>query len=78
MLASTAFVLGLAFNLIVFVVLVLAVISVFDISKRTKIIERRLIDLQEDFSQVKQSMLLSSRSGNRGAQASNPTNSGDA
>ena len=78
MFTSTAFVLGVVFDLIAFVVLVMAVITVFDISKRSKVIERRLMDLQQDCDQIKQSLLPSTRKNARDAQAGDPLNSSDA
>jgi hypothetical protein len=57
MFASTVFFLGAALNLILFFVLIWTVFTVFDISKRSKSIEKRLIDLQEELHQVKRSVL---------------------
>ena len=54
--STTLFVLGVAVNLIVFVVLVLAILTVFDISKRSKGIERRLMDVQEELHQIRKAL----------------------
>jgi len=44
---------SIIFNILVFAILVAAVFSIFDANKRTKELENRLIDIQDELEQIK-------------------------
>jgi hypothetical protein len=72
------FVIAVAINIVVFLVLLSAVLAVFRIEKRTRGMDLGLSALHEELQQVKQELLRARREGNQSAAANTPPSVGDA
>ncbi len=53
MVVSTLFFVAAAFTVVMFLLLLLAVLTVFHLHRRTKVIEVRLLDLQDDLRLIR-------------------------
>ena len=78
MVASTSFIVGVVFDVVIFFALLLAVLTVFNMNKRTKSIEIRLLDLQDELRQIKQELLRARHDSNQATGVTAPPKAGDA